>query len=261
VIVVDDCSADATAEVAEGYGVRVLRNPQNLGEGGARNAGIRAATQPWLAFLDSDDEWLPRHLDVLWNARADHVLVSGSCLWRGSDGRDIRLAGAVSDEPCVLESPAPLVYPENFVTASGVMVRRDDVLAVDGFREGMPLGADLDLWVRLLERGTGVVLPDPVTVYHVHEGQVTSDRTLARRRHVALIRGYADRSWASDALIERSVGVMIYDEFRQEVAARRWKAAAGQLRRLFRHPARLFGVAGIVARRARLQRRFAAVQG
>ena len=69
VIVVDDHSQDATAEVAERWGVRVIRHERNRGAAAARNTAAAAATQPWLAPLDSDDEWLPHHLATLWPLR------------------------------------------------------------------------------------------------------------------------------------------------------------------------------------------------
>jgi glycosyltransferase involved in cell wall biosynthesis len=46
--------------------VRVLRHKRNLGPGAARNTGVGATDQPWVAVLDSDDEWLPHHLATLW---------------------------------------------------------------------------------------------------------------------------------------------------------------------------------------------------
>ena len=65
VIVVDDCSNDETGEAARLAGARVIRHHVNRGEAEARNTAIRAATQPWVALLDSDDEWLPHHLAEL----------------------------------------------------------------------------------------------------------------------------------------------------------------------------------------------------
>src|SRR3990170_4524560 len=65
VIVVDDGSADGTAEAARAGGdprVRVIANARAKGAQGARNSGILAARGEWIAFNDSDDEWLPGKL-------------------------------------------------------------------------------------------------------------------------------------------------------------------------------------------------------
>lgn len=67
VIVVDDASTDATAAVLGrefGTQIRVLRLEHRRGAGGARNAGARVASGEFVAFLDSDDVWLPGKLDA-----------------------------------------------------------------------------------------------------------------------------------------------------------------------------------------------------
>ena len=66
VVVVDDCSSDATGAAARAAGARVIRHEVNRGEGAARNTAIRAARGEWVAMLDSDDEWLDGHLAALW---------------------------------------------------------------------------------------------------------------------------------------------------------------------------------------------------
>lgn len=67
-IVVDDASTDTTSEVVAGFGdrrLRYLRNERSLGPSRARNAGILAAgPTSYLAFLDDDDEWSPRKLEL-----------------------------------------------------------------------------------------------------------------------------------------------------------------------------------------------------
>lgn len=67
VVIVDDASTDTSLEVAQCLArqhpqVRVLAMTENRGGGYARNAGIDAAQAPWLAFLDSDDQWAPGKL-------------------------------------------------------------------------------------------------------------------------------------------------------------------------------------------------------
>jgi glycosyltransferase involved in cell wall biosynthesis len=165
VIVVDDCSTDDTADVAVRGGAHVIRHDVNRGPGVARNTAITHASQPWIAFLDSDDEWLPHHLDSVWKARGHHILVSGAALRCPSDGRD-RYIGACRRGGMVVRSPAT-VATLPMINTSGILVRRDIVQAAGGFR---PLyGAeDIDLWLRVLERGTGYLSPVVSALLHVH---------------------------------------------------------------------------------------------
>lgn len=64
-LVVDDCSTDDTAEIIKNYKderLVYIRHEKNRGEGGARNTGIQNSRAEYIAFLDSDDEWLPDKL-------------------------------------------------------------------------------------------------------------------------------------------------------------------------------------------------------
>ncbi|HLJ59991.1 MAG TPA: glycosyltransferase family 2 protein [bacterium] len=68
-IAVDDGSTDGTAEVVmrlahEDDRIKRIRHDRNCGAQAARNAGIRSACGEWIAFLDSDDQWLPQSLDI-----------------------------------------------------------------------------------------------------------------------------------------------------------------------------------------------------
>ena len=66
IIIVNDGSTDHTAEIIAGYGGQVRSIEQsNAGAAAARNAGVRAAQGDYLAFLDADDEWTPRKLQVM----------------------------------------------------------------------------------------------------------------------------------------------------------------------------------------------------
>src|SRR5690349_8009529 len=69
IIVVDDGSTDETKSLLAKYSsnVRILHQ-SNAGVGAARNAGVRAARGEWIAFLDSDDEWIPEKIDVQMRA-------------------------------------------------------------------------------------------------------------------------------------------------------------------------------------------------
>ena len=68
IIIVNDGSSDNTLQVCQEIsapGVQIITLPENCGSQKARNAGIRAAKGNWIAFLDSDDQWLPNQLEKL----------------------------------------------------------------------------------------------------------------------------------------------------------------------------------------------------
>lgn len=258
---IDDCSTDRTGRAAAEAGARVIRHERNLGESGARNTGVAAATQPWIGLLDSDDEWLPGLLATLWPMRQDHALVAGSALYRGPQPAGTRYAGPTRRRSRVLRSPAELLYPENVIPASGVLVRTDALRAAGGYNTSLKFCADLDMWLRVLERGTGVQSPEVVVNYYLHDGQVTQDRNGMARGYLSVLRSYADRSWWSARRVEGWRGGAAWDRFRRELAARRYGRAAAAAGFILRHPVRLAGLLGILWRRHMMRRRTAVLIG
>jgi glycosyltransferase involved in cell wall biosynthesis len=228
VVVVDDGSSDNTAAVAESLGARVVRHDVNRGESHARNTAIEAAQQPWIAVLDSDDEWLPGHLDALWRNRGDHILVATSALRCGADPDNDRLHGAPSERPIVIKSPADLLFPENAVTTSACMLRRDVAIEAGGFDQSLRLCEDLDLMLRCLEHGTGVVSPEVTAVYHMHDGQLSNERREMRIWHTRVAGRYTDRPWWSARQFGRWQASSAWDDFRAGMGLR---AALPALRR------------------------------
>ena len=77
VIIVDDCSPDNSLNLCrEIYGsndrVKIIQQPKNTGVGAARNRGIKEASGEYIAFLDSDDEIMPEHLQKMFTAAKEH---------------------------------------------------------------------------------------------------------------------------------------------------------------------------------------------
>ena len=212
VIVVDDASGDDTAEAARQAGATVLVNPDNVGEGATRNVGVGAASQPWIALLDSDDEWLPDHLASLWPLRDGHVLLGAACLGVGDGPLAGRFLGWPGPGPLVLESPRNLAWPRNLVTPSGALVQREALLAAGGFAEGMRQAADLDTWLRVLEQGTGLVSPKVGVLYRVHDEQVSRDRAAMHAARVDLYESYRQRDWYDPRLVHRMAALHAWDE-------------------------------------------------
>jgi glycosyltransferase involved in cell wall biosynthesis len=256
VVVVDDGSADDTADVAARAGATVVRHPVNRGLGAARNTGLAETTQPWIALLDSDDEWLPHHLASLWPHRAGRVLVAGSALHCAPDGRQRHL-GPFEPDGRVLRSPAD-VATSSIVVASAALIRREEIETVGRFSEfrGALHGVeDVDLWLRLLERGPGFVSGRVSVLYHEHAGQMTGTSNALQTGRRMVLETYADRPWFDARLLDRWDGVMSWDAARLAQWSGDGRLAISHLARVARSPTRLRALLEELRARLRTRRR------
>jgi serine acetyltransferase/GT2 family glycosyltransferase len=244
ILVVDDHSTDRTAEIARELGARVIRHEINQGAASARNTAAAAASQPWLALLDADDEWLPNRLSALWPLRGSHVLVSGACVAHHEDrpGRVGEYAGVPSAHPQVLRSPGALI-PQNFVMASATLVRRDVVMEVGGYDTTLRYAEDWDLWLRVLEHGTGLLSPEVVALYHRHGGQKSQHAVGPADTHRRIVAGCVGRGWWTDQTAARWDGLQWWLTLRDAVRRRDLVTSTTLGVQVIRHPGWLRAVA------------------
>lgn len=253
VVVVDDHSSDATAAVAAEHGARVIRHPENRGAAAARNSALEATNCPWVAFLDSDDEWLPHHLAHLWELRGDHALVGGSALYR-SDGAEDLFHGPVGRKPFVLNSPDWLISTFNVFTASASMVKRDVAVSIGGFHRWWGV-EDFDLWVRVLEQHTGVCSPRVTVIYHLHEANLSSEGDRMQEGHRGVAEAHLERTGGSRAPLERFEAGTAWYGMRASLAQGELLAALRRTPELFSDRQRVIGLAVLLWTRFRMRRR------
>ncbi len=168
-LVIDDASTEDLRAVVERFGdprLRCVRQPQNGGVATARNRGIVEARAPLVAFLDSDDEWLPGKLSVQVAAMDDAPprvgLIHTGLIEKGSDGTDTVF------EPPASDNVWSGILHSNIVHygTSSVMIRRDVIDTTGGFDETLPAIEDWDLWIRIARFFEFRALPQPLMIYH-----------------------------------------------------------------------------------------------
>lgn len=179
VIVVNDGSPDSEAldAAVAPYLTRILYvTQQNTGVAGARNRAIEMATGTYIAFLDSDDLWEPRCLDIqretLLATNADVVYGDG-VIFGDPSLEGVRLMQKMpSSGPVTLAS---LVCGTCVVFLSATAARRDLVRRVGIFDLALSTAEDLDLWLRIvMARGLIVYHDSPIIRYRRHAGSLSS---------------------------------------------------------------------------------------
>jgi glycosyltransferase involved in cell wall biosynthesis len=176
VIVVDDCSTDGTPETLRAQNwprLRIIEHAENKGAAAARNTGFDAAKAPYVALLDSDDEWKPdklsKQVDVLEErGHPDDVVIFGRALRISDYGRMPNPErGPRPGEPIFdyLINDVGVLYPSSLLL-SATLARRVR------FDEEMLIYDDPDFGVRLAEATDNFVfLGDILNLYHIHEGE------------------------------------------------------------------------------------------
>lgn len=193
IIVVDDGSTDNTREVVAQFGSRVIYiHQKNAGAAAARNRAIGVATGEWLAFLDSDDWWMPDKIQLQLDAlaRSPRAVLSYTSAWIVSQGGAREMFRAV--EPAKLRRA--LRHSNLITSCSSVMVRREAVIAEGCFDESLSLSDDWDMWVRLAQKHPFAVVSEPVIAYAITPNSLSQDpkRTMTDTEHMlegTLLRG------------------------------------------------------------------------
>ena len=182
VVVVDDGSTDRTFEEAKALGhdmngirLQVIRSEENQGAGAARNRAIMESTESFLAFLDSDDEWLPEklkgtmpHLESGDYSFVAHDYLTGDgvntiyhdCAKRFREDGDAFVN----------------LYRKGYIASSSVVAHRDVVFSAGGYDPSLPNAQDFDLWLAMTRSSDTryLIFGEALLHYHPSPGGIMS---------------------------------------------------------------------------------------
>lgn len=181
-LVIDAASTDGTVGYLASLGdarIRVLAGEAGETPSRLRNRALAEARGRWLAFLDSDDAWEPRKLEL----HLARLAAAPGVRWSYSAVSRMDAVGAPILDPRIQpwhprsgRILRDLLAMDALVATPAVVAERGLVEEAGGFDEALAFCEDYDLWIRLAARSAVLALPEPLARVRVHDDSYSSDR-------------------------------------------------------------------------------------
>ncbi len=216
IVIVDSESTDETRVRAESSGVAFRwKTVPHRGPGAARNLGVEAATGEVIAFLDSDDQWLPgkleKQLAALEQASAGAVYCR---VFEKEAGKPLipRKTGTPTGD--VAEA---ILTDPTIITTSALAFRRYLWEKAGCFIETSPIGEDWEWFVRMACVTTFAAVPEPLVYYRLHSAN-THRNLVQNWPHAQTVleeclRSFRERKGKVDSDLERRVWFNLYQSY------------------------------------------------
>lgn len=177
-IIIDDGSTDNTKEIIEKHleSEKISYYYQsNQKQASALNAGLKYARGDWIAFLDSDNIWLPDRLTLGINCSLSN---SGMGLIYGDIYTINEVGVRVSDKNMKRYTgnvTARLLF-DNFITFNTALIRKDILEKIGGFNVDLDRAPDYDCWLRISTMTKVFYISEYLAEYRVMDDQISSDK-------------------------------------------------------------------------------------
>ncbi|MEK7846443.1 MAG: glycosyltransferase family 2 protein [Nitrospinota bacterium] len=191
-IVVDDASTDGTGQLIRTFGdkrIRYIQHDMNKGSNASRNTGLRHARGEYVAFLDSDDEWLPEKLEKQLKV-----------FQRGSEKLGL-VSTRYSDEYLDPDEPFMPHYrgnifhkllTENIIgSASTPLIKTTCFEKAGLFDETMPASQDWDMWIRIAQHFEFDFVPEILARFYFQPDSISRNIESIKRAHMLIYKKYS----------------------------------------------------------------------
>ncbi|HTR39502.1 MAG TPA: glycosyltransferase [Bryobacteraceae bacterium] len=179
-LIIDDCSSDGSADVIRRYAsadarVRALFHPRNMGLSATLNEGLRESRADLVVRMDQDDMALPQRISTQVRFMREHpnVAVAGSFAYHmGREPRYDRLVQLPVEHDEIVRT----LLVRNCIYHPSVILRRDSILALGGYRAEFKNSEDYDLWLRAGKAYRLANIPAPLLRYRFTTGGMSLSR-------------------------------------------------------------------------------------
>jgi glycosyltransferase involved in cell wall biosynthesis len=176
ILVVDDGSVDNTEDVVKSLKdkrVNYCAHDRNRGAGAARNTGIRNSQGNFIAFQDSDDEWVPqklgRHMEIFARPSPELGVVYSDMVRIHPDGTESYHRSPTIVDGSLIDPSIPF-YQVSMLGIQSAVIRRECLEKAGYFDERFPCLEDLDLFIRLSRICKFHHIREPLVRYHATKG-------------------------------------------------------------------------------------------
>lgn len=212
--VIDDCSSDESVKIASEFfkkesRINLIQLNKNVGSAAARNIGIRESKGNFIAFIDADDMWLPKKLEIqveflLRNPKVGLVATDGFVV----DAHSNVLRRAISQK----KVKRGLISAEEFllgsvpIATSSVMLRRECLERVGLFHEEYRVTQDFNLWYRISREFHIDIIEEPLFYYRIHQANTSANRLKTKACKIAMF----ESEILNDKALVHEIGHKLY---------------------------------------------------
>lgn len=185
IVIVNDGSTDGTSMAIEDYlknrniPINFLKviNQKNLGAGEARNTGLCMATGNWVSFLDCDDEWSTKKIELVVNTikrNPDFNIIAHNEFWKYVDNNALSHIAYLKEKYNPDKDFFVQMYEGNLLSTSSLTIKKLLLDQTNLFDTTLQPAEDYDLWMRLSKRGKLFYMDDVLTTYLIRRDSISS---------------------------------------------------------------------------------------
>ena len=177
-IIIDDCSSDRTLDIINSYSmiderILYLRNDINLGVSKSRNKGLEMANSEWVAFLDSDDIWQDRKLEIQlkYAEQKNSSFVFSSVKYINEEGKfypgEFILNGKYNFNK---------LLKSNVISCSSVLIKKDIINDIRMLKD--EIHEDFHFWLKILQitKQEALGIPETLLIYRIRKNSKSGNK-------------------------------------------------------------------------------------